>query len=379
MQKVTRGCLLILLSLPALLNVAIAQSNPLPSAAEKQIVFSKDIEPILSSRCILCHGSAQQMKGLRLHNRQDALRGGESGEVILPGNSADSKLIHLVGAINPDSVMPPAGNRLSNSEVSTLRAWIDQGAEWVLDGGEAAPKQTAAAENSGHWSFRPLRQPLEPNISRPDWTKNAVDSFVLARLEQEGIEPSPELLESYGVKREGKPTQSFAVNCLLARRLVERGVRFVMLNHANWDFHHGLEKRLNEYCHDTDQPTAALLKDLKQRGLLEDTLVLWGGEFGRTPMAEPEIHGDEPGRDHLASCYSMWLAGGGIQGGQVVGKTDDLGLHGVEDKIHVHDLQATILHCLGLDHTKLTYRHMGRDFRLTDVSGKVAQKLLRSA
>ncbi len=190
---------------------------------------------------------------------------------------------------------------------------------------------------------------------------------------------SPELLESYGVKREGERAQSFAVNCLLARRLVERGVRFVMLNHANWDMHHGLEDRMKVYCHDTDQPTGALLKDLKQRGLLEDTLVLWGGEFGRTPMGEPEIHGGAPGRDHHVSCYSMWLAGGGIQGGQVVGKTDDLGLYGVEDKIHVHDLQATILHCLGLDHTKLTYRHMGRDFRLTDVGGKVAKKLLRSA
>jgi len=190
---------------------------------------------------------------------------------------------------------------------------------------------------------------------------------------------SPSTLEAFGVNRKGERAQAYAVNCLLARRLVERGVRFVMLIHANWDFHHGLDKRLKSYCDDTDQPTGALLRDLKQRGLLDDTLVLWGGEFGRTPMGEPEIHGGEPGRDHHASCYSIWLAGGGIQGGQVVGKTDDLGLNVVEDKIHVHDLQATILHCLGLDHTQLTYRHMGRDFRLTDVGGYVATKLLRTA
>ena len=190
-------------------------------------------------------------------------------------------------------------------------------------------------------------------------------------------EPSS-LMEDYGVNRAGERAKSYAVNCLLARRLVERGVRFVMLVHANWDFHHRLDERLEEYCDDTDQPTAALLQDLKQRGLLEDTLVLWGGEFGRTPMGEPEIHGGQPGRDHHASCFSMWLAGGGIQGGQVVGRSDELGLHPVEDKVHVHDLQATLLHCLGLEHTDLTYSHMGRDFRLTDVGGHVVQKMLSS-
>ena len=187
------------------------------------------------------------------------------------------------------------------------------------------------------------------------------------------------LLESYGINREGERAQSYATNCLLARRLIERGVRFVSLIHANWDFHYEIEKRLGEYCHDTDQPTAALLEDLKQRGLLDDTLVLWGGEFGRTPMGEPEVHETgQPGRDHHANCFSMWLAGGGIQGGQVVGRSDELGLNPVEDPMHVHDLQATLLHTLGLNHTDLTYRHMGRDFRLTDVGGKVVKKLLRS-
>ncbi len=188
-------------------------------------------------------------------------------------------------------------------------------------------------------------------------------------------EPAP-IREMYGIDKE--PTKSFGTNCLLARRLVERGVRFVMLMHASWDHHSELAKGLRKQCGVTDQPTAALLKDLKQRGMLDDTLVVWGGEFGRTPMSEirrPEEAGNA-GRDHHPNGYSLWLAGGGIKGGQVIGSTDELALNIVEDKIHVHDLQATILHCLGLDHTKLTYRYMGRDFRLTDVGGEVVSKML---
>jgi hypothetical protein len=187
---------------------------------------------------------------------------------------------------------------------------------------------------------------------------------------------SASTLEMYGVNKE--PTRPFATNCLLARRMVEHGVRFVMLMHASWDQHTNLNRDLKKNCDITDQPTAALLKDLKQRGLLESTLVIWGGEFGRTPMVEIRNTADpeNAGRDHHPLAYSMWMAGGGIKGGQVVGKTDDLGFNIVEDKIHVHDLQATILQCLGFDHTRLTYHYMGRDFRLTDVSGNVVKKLL---
>jgi hypothetical protein len=187
---------------------------------------------------------------------------------------------------------------------------------------------------------------------------------------------SPETLKMYGVDNE--MTRPFAVNCLTARRMVERGVRFVMLTHASWDDHTQLNKKLKKNCDITDQPTAALLKDLKQRGLLESTLVLWCGEFGRTPMVEIRnpAEKDNGGRDHHPVAYSLWMAGGGIKGGQVVGKTDDLCMNVVEDRIHVHDLQATILHCLGLEHTRLTYRHMGRDFRLTDVAGNLVPKLL---
>jgi hypothetical protein len=180
---------------------------------------------------------------------------------------------------------------------------------------------------------------------------------------------SKETLALYGAEP-GKP--SFANNCLLARRLVERGVRFVQLFHEAWDHHGGLTNGLKTECGKTDRASAALVKDLKQRGLLDDTLVVWGGEFGRTPM----VQGGDDGRDHHPNCYTVWLAGGGVKPGLVLGASDDLGFNAVEDRVHVHDLNATILHLLGLDHEKLTFRSQGRDFRLTDVHGKVVRKLL---
>jgi hypothetical protein len=165
---------------------------------------------------------------------------------------------------------------------------------------------------------------------------------------------------------------SFANNCLLARRLVERGVRFVELFHESWDQHGNLSKDLQKNCKDVDQACAALLKDLKQRGLLDETLVIWGGEFGRTPM----VQGGNDGRDHHPNAFTMWMAGGGVKGGVQHGKTDELGFNAVEDKVHVHDLHATILHLLGFDHTKLTFRSQGRDFRLTDVHGNIVRNVL---
>ena len=188
----------------------------------------------------------------------------------------------------------------------------------------------------------------------------------------------PAVLDAYGVNRTDEQSRAFSVNCLLARRT--RGARRAV-RHAD-------TCELGLSLHD-QQAAEGLLRGHRSArgradrrpqaaGLLDSTLVIWGGEFGRTPMGEPEIHGGEPGRDHHASCFSMWLAGGGIRGGQVVGKTDELGLHPVEDPVHVHDLQATVLHCVGLKHTDLTYRHMGRDFRLTDVGGRVVTKLLHT-
>ncbi len=181
-------------------------------------------------------------------------------------------------------------------------------------------------------------------------------------------------LKLYGVDKE-KP--SFARNCLLARRLVERGVRFVQLYHTNWDSHGGpgenLQSDFEKVCREVDQGQAALVKDLKARGLLKDTLVVWGGEFGRTPMGENR---DTTGRNHHIDAFTMWVAGGGTKAGAIVGQTDELGFSPVEDRVHVHDLHATILHLLGLEHTKLTFRFQGRDFRLTDVHGELVKKLL---
>jgi len=180
---------------------------------------------------------------------------------------------------------------------------------------------------------------------------------------------SKETLELYGAEP-GKG--SFANNCLLARRLVERGVRFVQLYHEAWDQHSNLTKDLKKNCENTDRAAAALIKDLKRTGMLDDTLVIWGGEFGRTPM----VQGGSDGRDHHPNAFTMWMAGGGIKRGYVMGETDDLGFNVVKDKVHVHDLHATILHLLGFDHTRLTHKFQGRNFRLTDVHGEVVKQLL---
>jgi hypothetical protein len=212
-----------------------------------------------------------------------------------------------------------------------------------------------------------------------------IASFEMAYRMQFSV---PELMD---ISKESAATQemygaepgkaSFANNCLLARRLVERGVRFVNLYHRGWDNHgtssrDDIVNRLPKLCQETDQPAAALIKDLKQRGLLDTTLVIWGGEFGRTPMNEARNRSKFLGRDHHPKAFSVWMAGGGINPGVVVGKTDELGYNVIEDPVDVHDLHATILHQMGLDHTKLTYRFQGRDFRLTDVSGNTVKKLL---
>jgi uncharacterized protein (DUF1501 family) len=183
-----------------------------------------------------------------------------------------------------------------------------------------------------------------------------------------------ETLAQYGAEP-GKP--SFANNCLLARRMIERGVRFVQLYHGGWDHHSNVEGGLRNECGATDKACAALVTDLKQRGLLDETLVVWGGEFGRTPMVESNAAlGRKQGRDHHPQAFTMWFAGGGIKPGITIGATDELGFHVVEEAVHVHDLQATILRLLGIDHERLTFTFQGRQFRLTDVHGHVVEKLL---
>ena len=184
-----------------------------------------------------------------------------------------------------------------------------------------------------------------------------------------GGEPQ-HILDLYGIK--DIKESSYARNCLLARRLIERGVRFVQLFHEAWDQHKGLTKELRTNCADTDRASAALIADLKQRGLLDDTIVIWGGEFGRTPM----VQGGDDGRDHHNRSFTLWLAGGGFKPGHSHGETDDLGFNVVRDPVHVHDLHATLLHQLGFDHEKLTYRFQGRDFRLTDVHGRVVNEVI---
>jgi hypothetical protein len=189
------------------------------------------------------------------------------------------------------------------------------------------------------------------------------------------ISNEPEsVLELYGpdVKKPG----TFAHNCLLARRMAERGVRFVQLYHRGWDQHGNLPRRIREQCKDTDQPSAGLVKDLKQRGLLDETLVVWGGEFGRTVYCQGKIEPDNYGRDHHGRNFCIWMAGGGVKPGIVYGETDDYCYNIVQNPVHIHDQNATILHCLGLDHEKLTFRFQGRDFRLTDVHGRVVHDIL---
>lgn len=220
-----------------------------------------------------------------------------------------------------------------------------------------------------------LEQTGDPEIA------TRINSYEMAYRMQES---APELMD---LATESKDTlamyganpgaSSYANNCLLARRLIERGVRFVQLYHEAWDHHSEVVNGVRKECRMTDQPTAALIRDLAQRGLLEDTLVIWGGEFGRTPMVESDVDaGRSKGRDHHNKAFTMWLAGGGVKKGMTLGTTDDLGFNVVEDRVHVHDLHATILHLLGFDHERLTFRSQGRDFRLTDVQGLVVDKLL---
>jgi hypothetical protein len=182
------------------------------------------------------------------------------------------------------------------------------------------------------------------------------------------------VFEKYGP--DSRKPGTFAAQCLLARRLVERGVRFVQLYHRGWDQHNLLPKQLPNQCRDTDQACAALILDLKERGLLEDTLVIWGGEFGRTVYCQGKLVPDNYGRDHHPKCFTMWMAGGGVKPGITYGETDDYSYNVARDPVHVHDLNATILHSLGVDHTRLTFKFQGRHFRLTDVSGRVVKEIL---
>jgi hypothetical protein len=237
---------------------------------------------------------------------------------------------------------------------------------------------------------RRRQQDVVETINELNRTRNAIElnPDVTARIAQyelafrmqasvpELVDISDEpqhVLDLYGVKG---ADGSFAYNCLLARRMAERGVRFIQLYHRGWDHHNRINQYVREACLSSDRPTTALILDLKQRGLLDDTLVVWGGEFGRTPMAQNDVDSAEAGRDHHIRGFSLWLAGGGVRGGVTYGTTDELGYYAAENPVHMHDLHATMLHLLGIDHERLTYRYQGRDFRLTDVAGHVVREIL---
>jgi uncharacterized protein (DUF1501 family) len=214
------------------------------------------------------------------------------------------------------------------------------------------------------------RQPKNTEID------GVIESFELAFRMQSAVPQlldmsaeSQETLTRYGIGE--KTTEDFGRQCLMARRFAEAGVRFIEVTHQGWDQHSGLRAKLTSNTRATDQPIAALLADLKQRDMLKDTLVIWSGEFGRTPAVR-----NDDGRDHNATGFSMWMAGGGVRGGMKFGSTDDFGIAAVDNKFHTHDLHATSLHLLGLDHTKLTFRYAGRDFRLTDVYGRVVKEIM---
>ncbi|MCH2113297.1 MAG: DUF1501 domain-containing protein [Pirellulales bacterium] len=238
------------------------------------------------------------------------------------------------------------------------------------------PGIDAQAQRTSLDSLRRLNELALESIGDPEIAAR-IQSYEMAyRLQTSApelmnLQSEPEhVLRMYGIEAPNKA--SYARNCLLARRLVERGVRYIQLFHEAWDQHGNLTADVKKNALATDQPSAALVADLKQRGLLDDTLLVWGGEFGRTPM----VQGGSDGRDHHNRCFSMWLAGGGIRGGHVHGESDELGFNVATDPVHVHDLNATLLHLLGLDHTRLTYRFQGRDYRLTDVHGRLVKDIL---
>ena len=233
----------------------------------------------------------------------------------------------------------------------------------------------AQTQRSSLDALKQLNQQTMASISDPE-TASRIQAYETAyRLQTSAPElmdlgsESQATLDAYNITNIKE--SNFARNCLIARRLVERDVRFVQLFHEAWDQHGGLDKALPKNCQDTDQPVAALIQDLKDRDLLKDTLVIWGGEFGRTPMAQ-----GSNGRDHHNRAFTMFLAGGGVKGGHVHGATDDFGFNVTENPVHVHDLNATLLHLLGFDHERLTYRFQGRDFRLTDVHGHVVKDII---
>jgi uncharacterized protein (DUF1501 family) len=328
------------------------------------------------------HGSNSRHGGalLELHTGSDTFIRPSMGSWItyglgtenqnLPGYITICPNLSHGGVNNWSSAFLPAvyqGTPIGNTGISSAQAKIPFITASAPQSLQRLELDLVQAMNRDHLEASGSDQALEGRIA----------SFELAfRMQatapeiQEIDAETPATLKLYGLDQ--AHTSEFGRQCLMARRFIERGVRFVQVSHSyKWDQHGGLKKDVAQNALEVDQPIAGLIQDLKARGLLEDTLVLWGGEFGRTSTSQ----GDD-GRDHNPHGYTMWMAGAGVKPGMIHGKTDEYGYYSVENKVHVHDLHATILHILGLDHTKLTYRHAGRDFRLTDVHGEVVSDIL---
>jgi len=298
----------------------------------------------------------------------------------LPGFITIAAPVALGGAQNYGSAFLPAsfqGTRIDqpagNASAKPAKGNAAMATEGI--GNIRNPRLSEKAQREQLDLVQSMNRDLLTGGANPE-VEGVIQSYELAFRMQAEIpkvmdfrKESAATLQSYGIG--GGPTDGFGKQCLMARRFAEAGVRFIEVCHQGWDHHNGLKTRLNGSSAAVDQPIAALLADLKRRDMLKDTLVIWGGEFGRTPT-----NGSADGRGHNAKGYTMWMAGGGVKGGYSHGATDDHGGTAVEDKTHVHDMHATALHLLGLDHEKLTYRYAGRDFRLTDVHGHVAQKVI---
>ncbi len=330
------------------------------------------------------HGSNSRHGGalLELHTGSDTFVRPSMGSWITYGLGTENQ--DLPGFI---TICPTLTHGAENNYSSAFLPAVYQGTPLGNAGTPAERAKIPFIENAAHTS--PDSQRLELDLVRrmneehlaasgPDLALEArIESFELAfRMQraaprlQDISDESPAMLKLYGL--DDPKTQNFGRQCLMARRFAEAGVRFVQASHSyKWDQHSGLKKDHASNALEVDRPIAGLITDLKARGLLDDTLVIWGGEFGRTPTAQ----GDD-GRDHNPHGYTMWLAGGGIKPGVQYGRTDDYGYYSVENKVHLHDLHATILHLLGLDHLQLTYRYAGRDFRLTDTSGEIVEGIL---
>lgn len=310
---------------------------------QKVEFFELKIRPILVENCFKCHGEdPEKLKGgFNMMESGGLMRGGDTGSAIKPGDPENSDLIEAIRYTNEDFQMPPK-SKLPDLVIADFEKWVRDGAVNPIAATETATA-TQPESNKGydfsagreHWAYKPMVDYGPPAISNEEWPQNSIDNFVLAR------------------------------------RFAESGLRFLQVTHGHdvkWDHHSGLHGGISRSAYEVDKPIAGLLKDLKSRGLLDETLVLWGGEFGRTPGCEGE---GRDGRDHNPHGFTMFMAGGGVKGGFSYGETDDFGYYAVKDKVHIHDL-----HALGLDHEKLTFRHQGRDFRLTDVEGNVAHAIL---